>query len=199
MLKRNAHLLDKPLPLLAFSFSSKGFHNLPALIAAYKARLPDAYLLSLYDHKYILCDCLQDESQDARIRIWDSGGYETSKQDDLSSHFSAVSADRPWSEDLYVETANSISLGERDILVSYDSYENRIDIPIAAQVENACRLFDRIPGNYLRDMLLHVNAEADPRDVAEALVSFAAALTLSALLKKGSLQLGTKESTSYQE
>lgn len=185
MVKRNTHLLNVPLPIMAFSFSSKGFVNLPELVANNLSRIPDAYLLSLYDYRYLLSDCLEPNNDDTRIRIWDSGGYETSKEDDLSSHFSAIRGKEHWTEELYVETANSISLSERDILVNFDSYENRSDRPVAAQMENACRLFGQIPGVYLRDVLLHVDAAADPKSVVEAVARFDGSFDIIGFTEKG--------------
>ena len=185
MVERNTTLLGMDLPLLAFSFSSKGFVNFPEIVDAYIARVPDAYLLSLYDYRYLLSSRLHKESHDARIRIWDSGGYETSKGDDLSSHFSAIRGDSAWTEDLYVEVASTIAWKEQDILVSFDSYKNRKDISIADQLESACRLFERIPGSYLRDVLLHVDLRVSPEKVAEVVAGFEGCFDIIGFTEKG--------------
>ncbi len=116
---------DEPLPLFVYSFSSKGFVDLRDIVIANIERIPDSYLWSLYDYKYILSESNLTGSQETRVRIWDSGGYETSEDDDLSSHFSAIAGNEIWEEETYVETACSIPWNSRDILVNFDCHKNR--------------------------------------------------------------------------
>ena len=160
-------IFDELLPLFAYSFSSKGFVDLPDLSSSILPIVPDAFLVSLYDYRYLLSDFHEFNEYDTRIRIWDSGGYETSTGDDLSSHFSAIAGCEPWCEDTYVETARTIPWNSRDILVSYDAYENRMCKPVVEQLEDACRLFERIPGTYLRDIVLHVDQSTDVKSLTQ--------------------------------
>ncbi len=170
---RNAMTIyDELLPLFAFSFSSKGFLDLPDLLASVLSRVPDSFLVSLYDYRYLLDEIQDIDNGDTRIRIWDSGGYETSADDDLSAHFSAIPGIELWCEDTYVETARTIPWNSRDILVSYDAYKNRTSKPVAVQLEDACRLFERIPGNYMRDILLHVDESTDLKSLAKDVKRF---------------------------
>lgn len=162
-----ATIFDELLPLFAYSFSSKGFLDLPELLASVLSRVPDSFLVSLYDYRYLLGEFHDIDNGDTRIRIWDSGGYETSADDDLSSHFNAIPGSEPWCEDIYVETACTVPWNSRDILVSYDAYENRTCKSVAMQLEDACRLFERIPGTYMRDVLLHVDQSTDLRSLAK--------------------------------
>ncbi|MCY3978647.1 MAG: hypothetical protein OXG23_11165 [Chloroflexi bacterium] len=160
------------MPIFAYSFSSRGFENLPERLSLHLPSVPDVYLVSLYDYRYLLHACQIISGSDSRIRIWDSGGYETSKDDDLSSHFSAIAGSEPWCEETYVETACSIPWNMRDILVSYDAYENPASRPVSKQLEDACLLFEQIPGHYLRDALLHVDHTVDIRSLVNDLSKF---------------------------
>ena len=165
-------IFDELLPLFAYSFSSKGFVELSDLLPAILPRVPDAFLVSLYDYRYLIGELQETNDEDTRIRIWDSGGYETSTDDDLSSHSSAIAGIEPWCEDIYVETACTIPWNSRDILVSFDAYENRTCKPIVEQLEDACRLFERIPGTYLRDIVLHVDQSIDVKSLTKEVKRF---------------------------
>ncbi|MDE2854315.1 MAG: hypothetical protein OXN88_09110 [Chloroflexota bacterium] len=165
--RSETYIFDELLPLFAYSFSSKGFVDLLDLSSSILPVVPDTFLVSLYDYRYLLSEFDELNKNDGRIRIWDSGGYETSTDDDLSSHSSAIAGNKPWNEDIYVATASTIPWNSRDILVSYDVYENRLRKSVVEQFEDACRLFERIPGNYLRDIVLHVDQSADVKSLVE--------------------------------
>lgn len=161
MERRDVRIYGEPLPLFVYSFSSKGFADFRDIVTANIQRIPVSFLVSLYDYKYLFNDRSLTNEQETRVRVWDSGGYETSEDDDLSSHFRAIKGDETWEEATYVEAACSIPWNARDILVSFDSYENRATRSISQQIENACRLFERIPGPYMRDILLHVDGDVE--------------------------------------
>ena len=112
-----------------------------------------AFLLSLFDIWYLdeLSDLLT--ATDTRIRIWDSGGYETKPSDDVSAVISAIPSSFQWELEHYVEAAKRIPWNGRDILVSFD---NTPLLPVEQQLEIAFAGYNQIEGNYLRDVLLHV-------------------------------------------
>ena len=60
----------------------------------------------------------------------------------------------------------------RDILVSYDSYHDRASRSVAEQLEDACRLFEKIPGAYMRDVLLHVDHNIDIKSLTKEVSNF---------------------------
>ena len=184
MVQRKTHLLDKPFPVLAHSFSSKGFVDLPNLFASLVTYVPDAYLLSLYDYRYLFPEGNPFTQDDNRIRIWDSGGYETSTDDDLSSYFSAIAGKDDWTEERYILTANSISWKHQDILVNYDSHPGRLTDSAAAQLDKACLLYERIPGNYLRDVLIHLDNAIDIQSLAKDISSFSGCFDIIGFTEK---------------
>lgn len=166
----NRGLLAEPLPLLAFSFSSKGFPDVVSRCQATLRFVPSAYLFSLYDWKYLLQATSITGPEDNRIRIWDSGGYETGHLDDVSAVVSAIPQTQGWSKQLYIEAANSIPWNGKDILVNFDSVFDPPSIP--EQARNALELYKDIDGNYLKDMLFHFSEKPDPLKTATELEPF---------------------------
>ena len=145
-------------PLFVYSYSSKGF---PDLSNRLKHSLPyvPSYLLSLYDYEYIIPPELISTAA-PRIRIWDSGGYES-----MVSPTWEISGNKKWNENTYVQTANRIPWNGLDVLVSYDTP----DEPgcIQQQVERALHLYTKVEGTYARDLLIHVPDNTDPYVLAE--------------------------------
>lgn len=172
MAERITNILGETLPLLAFSYSSKGFANIRDFIEPTLEQVSSAFLFSLYDYYYLLKDLELTKSNDNRIRIWDSGGYEVNDSDDLSSISSGVKGNYVWTPDLYVKVANQIPWNERDILVSYDSYDNRAKTPPSQQIETAFSLFDMIQGSYSRDVILHLDETVSIPNLAQQIAPY---------------------------
>ena len=142
------------LPLFVYSYSSRGF---PDLIERLEHSLPHipSYLLSLYDYEYNFPSGLI-LPEDARIRIWDSGGYETMVCP-TCQHSESL---KKWDENTYIRTATRIPWNGFDVLVSYDTpYESKC---VQQQIERALDLYTRVKGTYARDLLIHIPSNTDP-------------------------------------
>lgn len=167
----NLAVYDQLLPLLTYSFSSRGFHSVADEFRAAIPVVPSAYLISLYDFRYYLSSEDLIDSTDQRIRIWDSGGYEVNSFGSMFPIGYESAGLRQWDEHLYVETASNIPWNGKDVLVSLDTY--RSEIPdFSHQIEKAISLFDKIPGKYLTDVLIHFPNLPNPKELARSLVPF---------------------------
>jgi hypothetical protein len=151
-------ILGTASPLIAYSFSSRGFPDLTRLVQQLLPSIGSAYLFSLFD-TWNMSELSEFFTKtDTRVRIWDSGGYETRHSDDVSSVISAIPNTSPWTLEHYVEAARRIPWNGRDILVSFD---NTPPLSVEQQIEIGFEGYSRIEGNYLRDVLLHVPTEYD--------------------------------------
>lgn len=146
-------ILENAAPLIAYSFSSRGFPDVVQRVQQLLPSIGSAFLLSLFDMWYL--DELSQliTTTDTRVRIWDSGGYETKFSDDVSSVISAVPNASYWELEHYIEAAGRIPWNGNDILVSFD---NTPPLPVEQQLEIAFKGYEKIKGNYLRDVLLHI-------------------------------------------
>ena len=147
-------------PLFVYSYSSKGFPHLNNWLKHSLPHVP-SYLLSLYDYEYVIPSELIS-TEDSKIRIWDSGGYETMVCSTCDSSMS-----KKWDENTYVQTANRIPRNGLDVLVNYDT-------PckpgcIQQQIERSLDLFTKVKGPYIKDLLIHVSNNTDPYVLAETL------------------------------
>lgn len=139
-------------PLLVPSFSSKGFgfstqrtesggtteeSEVAEIYTAASEFLTDSMLISAFDvhHGYLQ----MPENALTEITIVDSGGYETSDQEDLSSNFTHYISRGEWDIQKYEAVLQSWPEQVPAVFVSYDSAEIRL--PLAEQIENAQALF----------------------------------------------------------
>ncbi|MCB9452379.1 MAG: hypothetical protein H6672_13160 [Anaerolineaceae bacterium] len=175
-------LFGQPLPLLVYSFSSRGFPDLIDQIRTYVPLISSSYLISLYDYKYLLNGNNRIFVNDHRIRIWDSGGYEIRSSDDISAVKSALPGSQVWNEKLYIDVANTVPWNGSDILVSYDGPAD--NLTLSDQLDKAFALYERIKGNYLKDVLLHLEYPPDAKEVANALVPFADKINIVGFTEK---------------
>lgn len=156
-------------PLIVYSFSSRGFPDLLERVRQTLPSLGSAYLFSLFDTFHIpeLLSLIPPDDQ--RIRIWDSGGYETRHSDDVSAIISAAPSIKLWNMELYVQAANEIRWNGKDILVSFDRL---YDLPVREQLELAFDGYKQIKGNYVKDVLLHVDANTDIDNLVQTLLPY---------------------------
>ena len=164
------------LPLFIYSYSSRGF---PDVIERLEHSLPHvpSYLLSLYDYEYILPSGLI-LAEDSRIRIWDSGGYETT----ICPTCRSTAGSKEWDENTYIQTANRIPWNGLDVLVSYDiPHESRC---IQQQIDRALHLYTKVSGTYDRDLLIHVPDNTDPYALAKILESYTNEFQIIGLTEK---------------
>lgn len=169
-------LHEESFPLFVYSYSSKGF---PDFIDRLRYSLPyvPTCLLSLYDYEYVIPPKLIC-AEDSRVRIWDSGGYETRLEGDLSS----VCLGRKWNESTYIRVANRIPWNGLDVLVSYDDSHNIGSIQ--EQIEQALDLYAKVQGTYVRDIVIHISSGTDPRALAETLAAYTGEFQIIGLIEK---------------
>ena len=166
-------------PLFVYSYSSRGFPDLPARYAQTRQTVPTR-LVSLYDLHYHLSDedVSEPSTDQAQKRFLDSGNYEVAPFADTLE--GEVPPGRlPWSDDLYVDVARAHTR-EGDVLVSFDDRS----LPIDEQIRQANRLFGQVGVSGIRqDLLLHPNG-ATPDELATAIVQYAPQATIIGLTEK---------------
>jgi len=123
-------------PLLVPSFSSKGFSEVAKIIETLKEKITDCALVSAYDSHY---GFISRNIAFPAILFIDSGGYECSKDTELSDLGYAEHIPRDWSLDLYRQEISKWKLNVPTVLVSYDRPNDRVDIP--SQVKRARAFF----------------------------------------------------------
>ncbi len=167
------------LPLFVYSYSSRGFPDLPARYAATRNLAP-VHLVSLYDVRYVLDDDVTepDIAHQGGLRFLDSGAYEAVAPADVWEHDSCV-AKSGWSRALYVETA-VVSVHPGDILVSFDDYTLSLD----EQIRSSWPLFDQISvPDVRRCLLVHPNG-ASPGELVTGVRTLAPNLDLLGITEK---------------
>src|SRR5580704_18024590 len=85
-------------PLLLPSFSSKGFPKVQKIIKACEEYISDEILVSAYDVSY---GTLSPEFDFASAIFLDSGGYEASRDADLSEIYEGDHVGKEWSPERY--------------------------------------------------------------------------------------------------
>ena len=162
-------------PLFVYSYSSKGFPDLNYWLKHSLPHVP-SYLLSLYDYEYIIPSEFIS-TEDLKIRIWDSGGYET-----MFSSTCESSASKKWDENTYIQTANRIPWNGLDVLVSYDTPDDPGDIQ--QQIERSLHLYTKVEGTYAKDLLIHIPDNTDPYVLAEILGPYTSEFQILGLTEK---------------
>lgn len=166
-------------PLFVYSYSSRGFPDLPGRYSATKD-LAQIQLVSLYDVYYCLrhLDIPSTLQIQPMIRFLDSGRYEVEGfRDEWQTE--QLPGQQPWSEELYVESANNTA-HEGDVLVSYDDRS----LSLVDQIKKSLALFAGIGVRDVKwDLLLHPNGVA-PDALAEAIADLAPAIDIIGLTEK---------------
>jgi hypothetical protein len=143
-------------PLLIPSFSSKGFFfdpkgksELDDIFFVASEYITDSMLISAYDIYYKNITKYKFSISD--ITIVDSGGYEISDFNDLSTVILSTNSKKEWSEDKLTEVYKSIPDDYPVVLVNYDHPDKRIQIK--RQIEDARKFFRTLP-NHLHTILI---------------------------------------------
>ncbi|SRR6266487_639984 len=160
----------QPLPLLVYSYSSRGFSDLPERYVATKNVAPTE-LLSLYDLHYHLnhTEILHTSEFTSTMRFLDSGMYEAEEHTDRQL----------WSQELYVESARTFA-HNGDIVVSYDDRSLSID----NQIKQGKSLFERLGQvAIIRDLLLHPNG-TPPAELANTIAQLVPDIDIIGLTEK---------------
>lgn len=119
-------------PLLVPSFSSKGFPDLQAILAATERVIDSAILVSAYDYHH---RHLSGDVDFAEAIILDSGGYESGTDLDLSEVAGAPHVPLSWTRTQHAETVTGWNSSRPTIIVSYDHHLDRVSL--ATQIERA--------------------------------------------------------------
>lgn len=153
-IKLNGLVISKT-PLLVPSFSSKGFSKeIESILNIMKEFITECHLVSAYDIYYKYFDT--SDLVFSEFMFIDSGGYEATKEHELSEIRSSESESykaKPWSSDMHNEVCEdwlNKFPQKRTILISYDHPKKRNILE--NQIENANEFFKN--KNVIREFLV---------------------------------------------
>jgi hypothetical protein len=143
-------------PLLVPSFSSKGFFmdskgksDVNEIYNASLQYITDSVLISAYDIYYK--NIKKPNYKTAEITIVDSGGYEVSDDNDLSTVIYTNNKRKEWTEEKLIGVYQKLPANYPIILVNYDHPNKRRKMKI--QINDAIRFFRDFP-NHLHTILI---------------------------------------------
>lgn len=122
-------------PMLLPSFSSKGFPNVRETLKTMEEYIADEILVSAYDLHYKF---IEGPFDFASLIYLDSGGYESSKDAELSETYELEHKPREWDVEKLQEILENWTSTSPTICVSFDHPKNRVSIP--EQIERAKQL-----------------------------------------------------------
>ena len=146
-LKQNGREIDRT-PLLIPSFSSKGFPDIDKIIKYSSELIDGVTLISAYDLHY---GKIKPPFDFPSLIFLDSGGYEASKDAELSDFGEREHVPKPWSQDMHEAQLADWQPSVPSVLISYDHPKERL--PIKAQIERAKTMAPGREG-FLREILL---------------------------------------------
>jgi len=136
-------------PILLPSFSSKGFPNVEKILETMEEYISDEILVSAYDVHY------KEFTQSvdfASVIFLDSGGYEASKESELSETFEQEHIAREWTPELYADVVSGWKSLSPTVFVSFDHPKQRSSI--VEQVERAKALVLPASENCAKELLI---------------------------------------------
>ncbi len=139
-------------PLLVPSFSSKGFPEVEKIIGYNSELITGPALVSAYDlyHRKI-----NPPFEFPSLLFLDSGGYEASKDTDLSDLGDTEYAPALWRPEYHESILKSWNSSVPTIFISYDHPKERL--PIKEQIDRAHKM--EVGGDGLREILLKPETE----------------------------------------
>lgn len=135
-------------PLLIPSFSSKGFPKLKKIVEYSSELIEGATLISAYDLHY---DYITPPFDFPSLIFLDSGGYEASKDADLSDFGEHEHVPKAWTQAMHEEQLALWEPSVPSVLISYDHPKARL--PVAEQIARAKAMAPGRDG-FLREILL---------------------------------------------
>ncbi len=135
-------------PLLVPSFSSKGFPDVDKIIRYSSELIEGVALISAYDLHY---GTIEPPFDFPSVIFLDSGGYEASKDTELSDFGEREHVPKPWNQDMHEAQLAKWRPSVPSVLISYDHPKERL--PIKAQIERAKAMAPGREG-FLREILL---------------------------------------------
>lgn len=150
--KRRSLLLNgveiERTPLLIPSFSSKGFPDVKKIIEYSSELITDVTLFSAYDLHY---GHIEGPFNFPSLIFLDSGGYEASKDVELSDLGDREHKPKAWTEEMFQEQVSKWAADVPSVVISYDHPKERLSI--ADQIKRARAL--KLPqGEVLREVLI---------------------------------------------
>jgi len=163
-------LLVERTPLLVPSFSSKGFPDVEKIIQTTSEVIEGATLVSAYDLHY---EKISPPFDFASVIFLDSGGYEASKDADLSEIDEREHRPDTWTREMHEAVLSKWTSGVPTVFISYDHPKERC--PVSEQVARAKTM---APGrmDVLREILLKPETDAQTRLKLEAVLPHAKSL-----------------------
>lgn len=155
-LKLNGKEIERT-PLLIPSFSSKGFPDVDKIIRYSSELIDGATLVSAYDLHY---KKIAPPFEFASVVFLDSGGYEASRDTDLSDFGDNEHVPQPWSQDRHEAELVKWQPSVPSVLISYDHPRQRLSIK--KQIGRAKRMAPGRTG-FIREILLKPETIAQTR------------------------------------
>jgi hypothetical protein len=150
-------------PAIVPSFSSKGFPDVEKIVQSLSEVITESALVSAYDFSYTF---LKSPPSYPEYLILDSGGYECSKDMELSETRSNNYHETDWSLDRLVAVLDSWNAPQPTFAVSYDHPKERISV--VDQFARARELFGT--RSFGRELLIKPNSSKNARvDMDEVL------------------------------
>jgi hypothetical protein len=140
-------------PLLVPSFSSKGFPDVTKIMGTTEEVIEGAILVSAYDLHY---DEIVPPFDYASLLFLDSGGYEASKDADLSEVPGYEHLIKPWTQTMHESVLADWKPSVPSVIISYDHPKEKISIP--EQIKRAKEMAPNRP-DLLREILLKPETE----------------------------------------
>jgi hypothetical protein len=151
--RRNLKVGNAPsvkTPLLLPSFSSKGFPNVQKILRALEESISDEILISAYDLHF---GELAPEFDFASTIFLDSGGYEASKESELSETFDREHVVREWTPEVHASLVSKWHSISPTVFVSFDHPKYRCSM--SEQVDRAKALvLPTSAGHYAKSFLI---------------------------------------------
>jgi hypothetical protein len=140
-------------PLLVPSFSSKGFPDVDKIIASCSELIEGVTLVSAYDLHY---EKIHPPFDFPSLIFLDSGGYEASKDAELSDLGDKDHLPKEWTQEMHEEVLATWRPKVPSVLISYDHPKARL--AVVDQVERARAMAPGRTG-FLRELLLKPETE----------------------------------------
>lgn len=163
-LRLNGHEVERT-PLLVPSFSSKGFPDIRKIIEYSSEIIEGPMLVSAYDLHY---KKIEPPFDFASLVFLDSGGYEASKEAELSDFGDKEHVPKEWSQEMHEAVLTGWKPSVLSVIVSYD--HPKAKVPVKDQIARAAAM---APGrtDVMREILLKPETEGQTLLQVESIVA----------------------------
>lgn len=151
-------------PLVVPSFSSKGFPDVRKIIETLKEVISGCLLISAYDLHYKL---ISSDLSFGELVFLDSGGYECTKDKELSDLGYVDHVPQGWSQDNHRAVLDGWKVVPPTVAVSYDHPQERL--PIAEQIKRATKLFEG--RNVVKELLIKPESKTHTRIQIDSVIA----------------------------